>query len=137
MKLEYCKKNTYNIFDDDGDEIIIPFTNILAPFGEEEFKKKRIINFELEPKKENDTYNILAYVESLESELLNDSYFSEMENKSPLKKRYPKKPLLRVHINDDSIEFINKGVYSGNIKLEKVWIWRKTMGIYISIVDLK
>ena len=91
MRLEYCKKNTYNIFDDDGDEIIIPFTNVLAPFGEEEFKKKRIINFELEPKKENDTYNIIAYIDSLESELDNEPTFYEKETKSPLKKRYPKK----------------------------------------------
>ena len=136
MKLEYYKKNTYNIFDNDGNEIIIPFTNVLCPFGEEEWRKKRILNFELDIKNNNDIYNIIAYIEGLESELENNKYLNDKENISPLKKRYPKKPLLRIHINNDKIAFIKKGTYSGNIKFEKVWVWRKTKGIYVSLVDI-
>ena len=134
MKIEYYKKNTYNIYQDDGSEYIIPLTEVLAPFGEEEFKKKIILNFEKDVKKNNDSYNIIAYLENVELELLQLDIFKNMENKSPLKKRYPKKPLLRVHINDDAITFIKKGEYTGNFKIDKVWKWRNTYGVYLSLI---
>lgn len=68
-KAKSYEKETYIILTKDNKKKTITLKNILIPFGIEEYQGKSIINIEINPKKNNNSYNTHCILTTFENSL--------------------------------------------------------------------
>lgn len=126
--------------------------NIVIPFGIEEYKKKYIINFELDDNRSSKEFentirgiekNIAEYIENEDIDI--KSVFYKKANfpllcRGNIKKNRNK--FITIYRNSENKEISlfdlkKKETYNLELEVSGIWKYRNSAGLYINIISLK
>ena len=129
-------------------KIKFSLNNIVIPFGVEIYNSKEIVNIEIQPKN-NDSYNYISIIESIENKIKN-SKLDIIKNKNLIlsikDSKYGK--ILRTHLikdpeiyikskTDTKINLMKTNLKNSesnvNISLKGIWIKDDSYGLYWSL----
>lgn len=82
-KIEGCIKN-YSISKADNSRVKISLKKVCIPFGYEDFNGKKILNIEINSKKNNDHHNVKSLIKGFESEFTNSDNIYNKELKGDI-----------------------------------------------------
>lgn len=145
-KIEFqIKTKTFINVLSENKKIKFTLNNIVIPFGVEIYNQKEIVNLEIQPKN-NETYNYISIIESIENKIKNSS-LDMIKNKNLITSikdsKYGK--ILRTHLikdpeiyikskSDTKINLMKTNLKNSesnvNISLKGIWIKDESYGLY-------
>jgi hypothetical protein len=153
-------KKNYGIVDKNNKKISFELKNVKIPFGVEDYNKDKILNIIIDPKENNDNYNICIFLKNIEDEFnnykINDNdilidtknkKYHYILKKNPTNDTY----LLRTHILGipniyTSINGINIPIIENDVKNRKVnikieigtlWVTENSFGLLLYSKEIK
>lgn len=144
------KYKHYRLVDNYNKPIILNTCTLKIPFGVENYNGKNIINFELDPQRDNDSYNMFAILQNIEKQIMETNIIKKPLY--PILKNNGKKYLLRVHLkkemsfsivdNNNTTRFLTnselKDRYcTGIISFGSIWTNNENFGVLIYLDDVQ
>ena len=150
-KIEFqIKTKTFINVLSENKKIKFNLNNIVIPFGVEIYNQKEIVNIEIQPKN-NESYNYISIIESIENKIKNSSLVM-IKNKNLITSikdsKYGK--ILRTHLikdpeiyikskSDTKINLMKTNLKNSesnvNISLKGIWIKDESYGLYWSLSE--